>query len=173
MRASPTRIGLAAVIAFAATSCKDNGSNGDRGVESQASGEARARKPFDLDGDGRLDPAEREARHAKLEEMALAEFDINRNGKLDPTEREAFSKKRAARLRDRVVERADKVLVEMDRDHDGRITLAEFESSSDHRPRLFDRADTNGDRVVERTELEAFIARAVERKRGAARRRPR
>ena len=132
-------------------------------------GKAPGRRPFDKNGDGRLDDAERKARRAHIEKSALPEYDANKNGKLDPEEEAKFREDRGARLKKAAQGRVEKIMGNHDTDGDGRISRAEFDAKPQRRPKLFDRADVNKDAHVDRAELSALLERIGSRKRGVKR----
>jgi Ca2+-binding EF-hand superfamily protein len=95
-----------------------------------AQGNGAPHKPmiekFDLDGDGKLDDAERaqmkaafEAKHAERKAEMLTKFDLNKDGQLDDRER--------ATMRDvKLSERFTK----MDTNADGKLSIDEFKAGA-------------------------------------------
>lgn len=116
---------------------------------------------FDLDGDGELSQAEKEALWAKMKEdyaaERLAQFDADGDGVLSEEE------ERAARLADLLKsEQGQKMAREHDVNSDGILDEAEIaslrETFDGFKERMLDRYDLDGDREV--NELEEEIARA-------------
>lgn len=101
---------------------------------------------YDRNGDGVVDRVEFDAARA----TTFAETDADGDGQLDRTE---YTTEFAARLqvqrakvRQAAGRQADVRFNALDTDKDGRMTFAEYQVSG---KRLFDRADTNGDGIVD------------------------
>ncbi|MCW5776486.1 MAG: hypothetical protein KIS87_08620 [Phycisphaeraceae bacterium] len=143
-----------------------------RGEQIRAQMEAQMLRTFDLDGDGVLSDAERQAAReafetlrgemqAEMESRMLARFDTDGDGVLSNDERRAMREA----MRREGEERRAAMLAEFDLDGDGRLNERERElmrqaqRARDIERRAFRRVDTNGDGVIDAGEA----ARAVDR----------
>lgn len=101
---------------------------------------------YDRDGDGRIDRAEFE----QVRQEMFAAADRAGKGRLDFAdylgEFEDRLDRRAASVREAAAQQARVRFNALDTDRDGRMTFAEYQVSG---KRLFDRADSNGDGVVD------------------------
>ncbi len=101
---------------------------------------------YDRDGDGRIDRAEFE----QVRKDMFAAADRGGTGLLNfadyLAEFEDRLDRRAASVRDAAAQQARVRFKALDTDRDGRMTFAEYQVSG---KRLFDRADSNGDGVVD------------------------
>ena len=95
----------------------------------------------DTDGDGRISRAEFVAART----ANFAKFDRNGDGVIT---RDDFSS--ILKFRPQAATRIDAMMAEMDTDHDGKVTRAEFATAP---TLLFDRADANHDGFVDKAEL--------------------
>ncbi|MBK9034739.1 MAG: EF-hand domain-containing protein [Myxococcales bacterium] len=120
-----TKLGLvavlsAALIAGATGLALANG----RGGPDRAAKRAEMMKRADTNGDGKIDDAERaamratmQAQHEAQRKAMLAKYDANKDGKLDDAEHTAIRNDRAAER-----------FKALDTNHDGALSLAEFQA---------------------------------------------
>lgn len=128
-------------------------------------------KRMDVDGDGKLTPADREAAHARMASMMFERLDTDKNGAISRDEWNAGAARMAAAradgpghgrrgLRGRMGMRGAAMLGRADEDRDGTVTLQEMRVEALAR---FDRADADKDGKV--TAAERAAARAAMRER--------
>jgi len=141
------------------------------GIVSRAEFVAKIDQRFaklDVNGDGQLTRADRQARRAANPARAerrqanraqrLARFDTNRDGQLSQTERQAARAQRQAMRGERLAARGG---VRRDANGDQAITRAEFQA---HALQRFARLDTNRDGQLTRAERQAGKAQRQARR---------
>lgn len=167
-------LALTSGIALAATEAPPSGMMAPEGDLSRAQVEARVADHFkrmDVNSDGKLTVADREAAHARMAGMMFDRLDANRDGAISRDEWQAGAARMAAMrsgagahgrpgLRGRIGMRGAAFLGQADDDRDGAVTLEEMRAEALAR---FDRADTNKDGTV--TVAERAQARAAMRER--------
>jgi Ca2+-binding EF-hand superfamily protein len=164
-------LALTSGIAFAAGEAPPMGM-APEGDLNRAQVEARVTDHFkrmDVDGDGRLTAADRDAAHARMAAMMFDRLDADHDGAISRDEWNAGAARMAAAraehparpgLRGRMGMRGAALLGRADEDRDGAVTLAEMRAAALAR---FDRADANKDGKV--TAEERAAARAAMRER--------
>lgn len=141
------RLGLTFASAFMLCGCM-------AAISSVARAQPQMRDPTqileraDLDGDGRITRAEFTEARART----FAQLDRNKDGYLDKAD---ASGRRFGRNRGGAGagERLQQAMDFIDTDGDGRISRDEFVGG---RAIMFDRADANGDNVIDEAEMRAF-----------------
>jgi len=124
-------------------------------------------KRYDLDGDGKLDEAERKAMRKDWRKRAeqarrryhLRLYDRNKDGKLDAEERAAMEKAQAER-RARYEKYRREMLEKWDTDGDGRLSREERRAMykayrAEHRKKRLEKWDANGDGKIDEQERQA------------------
>jgi len=141
------RLGLTLASAFMLCGCM-------AAISSVARAQPQMRDPTqmleraDLDGDGRITRAE----YTEARSRSFEQFDRNKDGYLDKAD---ASGRRFGRNRGGggAGERLQQAMDFIDTDGDGRISRDEFVGG---RAIMFDRADANGDNVIDEGEMRAF-----------------
>ena len=103
----------ASLLGGTAAICAAQGGAGPDGPD-----KAALIKKYDVNGDGKLDAAEKAAMRADFKAKMLAKYDTNKDGKLDASEK--------AVMRD---ERQTAQFEKMDTNKDGQISLTEFKAA--------------------------------------------
>ncbi|HEV7311168.1 hypothetical protein [Sphingopyxis sp.] len=147
----------AALVAVPVLAAPGGGAKGDadgNGVLTRAEAQAHATQMFakmDANKDGKLDAADRAARHAKMQAKMFERLDANKDGSISKAEWDQHGADRAAKRADK---RADAGEGKRDgmRGHHGK--------RGGHRGMMMGKADTDGDKAISQAEFQtAALAR--------------
>jgi hypothetical protein len=110
---------------------------------------------YDANADGELDRDERMAARRDKRATALTRYDANRDGTLDRDERVVMKR-----------ERMDTLFQQHDSNRDGVLSAAEVEATCSRLTHHFDAIDTDRNRQITRTELQAHRELRAAHRRG-------
>lgn len=155
-------LALTSGIALAAVETPKGGAMAPDRELTRAQVEARVSEQFkrmDVDADGRLTPADREAGRARMAEMMFDRLDADRNGAISRDEWKAGADRMAAAhdgpgrhgMRGKAGMRGAGFVARADGNQDGAVTLEEMRAQALAR---FDRADANKDGKITAAERE-------------------
>lgn len=144
---------LIAVPGFAAPGAGPRGDADGNGTLTRAEAETHAARMFarmDANGDGRLDAADRSARHAEMQARMFERIDADKDGSISRAEWDQHGADRAAKRAERDGTRAAA----------GEGRMGKRRAMRGHHATMISKADTNGDKAISEAEFQtAALAR--------------